>query len=131
MVLILPLAVIITSEELGIAVVGYSPLGHGFLTGQIKSRDDLPKGDMRLNLDRFTKEVSIPHPDWYPSDQSPHRDLNTTLRSLRVSTRSLKARGSRLPNFASHGLQALEIMLFRYPVHRKLFIPKRPQIPSV
>jgi len=48
--------VIAAAGELGIAVVGYSPLGHGFLTGQIKSRDDIPEGDMRLHLDRFSEE---------------------------------------------------------------------------
>jgi len=48
--------VIAAAKELGIAVVGYSPLGRGFLTGQIKSRDDLPEGDMRLHFDRFTEE---------------------------------------------------------------------------
>ncbi|THH16563.1 hypothetical protein EW146_g4111 [Bondarzewia mesenterica] len=32
--------VIATCEELGIAVVAYSPLGRGFLTGQIKKPDD-------------------------------------------------------------------------------------------
>lgn len=56
-VLTFPLAVIVTAKELGIAVVGYSPLGKGFLTGQIKSRDDLPEGDLRLHFDRFTEEV--------------------------------------------------------------------------
>ena len=33
--------VIPTCRELGIGIVAYSPLGRGFLTGQIKSRDDL------------------------------------------------------------------------------------------
>jgi aryl-alcohol dehydrogenase-like predicted oxidoreductase len=28
-------------RRLGIGIVAYSPLGRGFLTGQIKSRDDL------------------------------------------------------------------------------------------
>jgi len=48
--------VIATGKELGIAVIGYSPLGKGFLTGQIKSRDDLPQGDIRLHFDRFSEE---------------------------------------------------------------------------
>jgi len=48
--------VIATGKELGIAVVGYSPLGKGFLTGQIKSRKDLPEGDLRLHFDRFSEE---------------------------------------------------------------------------
>jgi len=48
--------VIAAAKELGIAVVGYSPLGRGFLTGQIKSREDIPEGDFRLHLDRFSEE---------------------------------------------------------------------------
>ena len=42
--------------ELGIPVVAYSPLGRGLLTGQIKSRDDFPEGDMRLHFPRFSEE---------------------------------------------------------------------------
>jgi len=48
--------VIATSKELGVTLVAYSPLGRGFLTGQIKSRADLPEGDMRLRLIRFSEE---------------------------------------------------------------------------
>ncbi|KAJ2537676.1 hypothetical protein EV175_006652, partial [Coemansia sp. RSA 1933] len=32
-------------RELGVTVVAYSPLGRGFLTGQIRSFDDLPEDD--------------------------------------------------------------------------------------
>jgi pyridoxine 4-dehydrogenase len=35
-------AVIETARELGIAVLAYSPIGKGFLTGQIKSTAHLP-----------------------------------------------------------------------------------------
>lgn len=42
-----------TCAELGIPIVAYSPLGRGFLTGQIKSYDDIPDGDFRRLLDRF------------------------------------------------------------------------------
>ncbi|MCP4029201.1 MAG: aldo/keto reductase, partial [Sphingomonas sp.] len=37
-------------RELGTGFVPYSPLGRGFLTGQITSRDDLPEGDYLLTL---------------------------------------------------------------------------------
>eukprot|EP01041_Mallomonas_annulata_P008548 gene8548-17628_t len=40
--------VIPTCRELGIKIVAYSPLGRGFLTGSIQSRDDLLPGDFRI-----------------------------------------------------------------------------------
>jgi aryl-alcohol dehydrogenase-like predicted oxidoreductase len=42
-----------TVRELGIGFVPYSPLGRGFLTGQIKSMDDLEPGDYRHSSPRF------------------------------------------------------------------------------
>jgi len=43
-------------RELGIGFVAYSPLGRGFLTGQIKSVDDFPEGDFRRHAPRFQGE---------------------------------------------------------------------------
>jgi aryl-alcohol dehydrogenase-like predicted oxidoreductase len=43
-------------DELGIGFVPYSPLGRGFLTGQIRSRDDLPSDDWRRNDPRYSEE---------------------------------------------------------------------------
>ncbi len=45
-----------TCRELGIGFVPYSPLGRGFLTGQINSRADLPADDWRLNDPRYSEE---------------------------------------------------------------------------
>lgn len=45
-----------TARELGIGFVPYSPLGRGFLTGQITTRDDLPEGDYRRNDPRYSEE---------------------------------------------------------------------------
>jgi len=42
-----------TTRELGIAFVAYSPLGRGFLTGQIKRFEDLPDDDYRRSSPRF------------------------------------------------------------------------------
>jgi aryl-alcohol dehydrogenase-like predicted oxidoreductase len=44
-------------RELGIGFVAYSPLGRGFLTGAIKQRDDLERGDWRLTNPRFSEEA--------------------------------------------------------------------------
>ncbi len=41
-------------RELGIALVPYSPLGRGFLSGQIRSLDDLDADDYRRKSPRFT-----------------------------------------------------------------------------
>jgi aryl-alcohol dehydrogenase-like predicted oxidoreductase len=46
--------VVETARGLGIGIVAYSPLGRGFLTGQITSPDDFPEGDFRAHLPRFT-----------------------------------------------------------------------------
>ena len=43
-------------RELGIGFVAYSPLGRGFLTGQIRSLDDLAPDDFRRNSPRFQGE---------------------------------------------------------------------------
>jgi len=42
--------------EHDIPIVAYSPLGRGFLTGQIRSHDDIPDGDFRKSVPRFSPE---------------------------------------------------------------------------
>ncbi|MFL6248093.1 MAG: aldo/keto reductase [Thermoanaerobaculia bacterium] len=53
-----------TVRELGIGFVAYSPLGRGFLTGRIKSIDDLEENDYRrrsprLQGDNFRKNLDV------------------------------------------------------------------------
>jgi aryl-alcohol dehydrogenase-like predicted oxidoreductase len=45
-----------TTRQLGVAFVGYSPLGRGFLTGQIKRFEDFAPDDYRRNSPRFQGE---------------------------------------------------------------------------
>jgi aryl-alcohol dehydrogenase-like predicted oxidoreductase len=46
-----------TLRELGIGFVPYSPLGRGFLTGQIRSPEDLDENDWRRTNPRFQGEA--------------------------------------------------------------------------
>jgi aryl-alcohol dehydrogenase-like predicted oxidoreductase len=48
--------VLATCRELGIGFVAYSPLGRGFLTGQIKRFEDFAPDDFRRNSPRFQGE---------------------------------------------------------------------------
>jgi aryl-alcohol dehydrogenase-like predicted oxidoreductase len=48
--------ILATCRELGIGFVAYSPLGRGFLTGQIKTFDDLAADDYRRFSPRFQGE---------------------------------------------------------------------------
>ncbi len=45
-----------TVRELGIGFVAYSPIGRGFLSGRIKSTDDLDEKDFRRRGPRFQEE---------------------------------------------------------------------------
>jgi aryl-alcohol dehydrogenase-like predicted oxidoreductase len=49
-------ALLPTLRDLGIGLVPFSPVGRGFLTGQIKRYGDLPENDMRRSLPRFQEE---------------------------------------------------------------------------
>lgn len=42
--------IIPTCRELGIAIVAYSPLGRGFLTGNIRSLKNLHESDVRFTI---------------------------------------------------------------------------------
>ncbi|KAG2223698.1 hypothetical protein INT45_007276 [Circinella minor] len=44
------------ARELGVSIIAYSPLGRGFLTGAIKSLDDIPENDFRRTVPRFSAE---------------------------------------------------------------------------
>jgi aryl-alcohol dehydrogenase-like predicted oxidoreductase len=48
--------ILATCHELGIGFVAYSPLGRGFLTGRIRSQNDLEAGDFRRHNPRFQGE---------------------------------------------------------------------------
>jgi aryl-alcohol dehydrogenase-like predicted oxidoreductase len=48
--------ILATCRELGIGFVPYSPLGRGFLTGTIRSLDELPQDDWRRQDPRYSQD---------------------------------------------------------------------------
>jgi aryl-alcohol dehydrogenase-like predicted oxidoreductase len=48
--------VLAATRAMGIGFVAYSPLGRGFLTGDIKSLDDMDAGDFRRQMPRYQPE---------------------------------------------------------------------------
>ena len=50
-------SVLPTMRELGVGLVAYSPLGRGFLTGAIRSVDDLAPDDFRRSNPRFAEQA--------------------------------------------------------------------------
>lgn len=43
-------------NKIGLPIICYSPLGRGLLTGQVKNTKDIPEGDFRKMLARFSDE---------------------------------------------------------------------------
>jgi aryl-alcohol dehydrogenase-like predicted oxidoreductase len=81
-----------TVRELGIAFVAYSPLGRGFLTGQIKSPADLAPDDWRLRNPRFQGENFQKNLDLAERVQALAREKGCTAAQLALAW--LLSRGS-------------------------------------
>jgi len=45
-----------TCHDLGVAIVAFSPIERGVLTGQLQSREDIPEGDVRRMLPKYSEE---------------------------------------------------------------------------
>jgi aryl-alcohol dehydrogenase-like predicted oxidoreductase len=74
-----------TTRELGIAFVAYSPLGRGFLTGQIKKFEDLEADDYRRNSPRFQGENFQKNIDLVARVESIAREKNCTPGQLALA----------------------------------------------
>lgn len=89
-------------RELGVAVVAYSPLGRGFLTGKYQSPDDFDENDFRRMTPRFSKEnfpknLEVSTSVFY---RSSHEETNrrTTCSSSRGLSSWLRRRAARPDN---------------------------------
>jgi aryl-alcohol dehydrogenase-like predicted oxidoreductase len=74
-----------TTRELGIAFVAYSPLGRGFLTGQIKRFEDFAPDDYRRNSPRFQGENFQKNLDLVARVEAIAREKNCTPGQLALA----------------------------------------------
>ena len=72
-------------RELQVALVAYSPLGRGFLTGEIKSPEDFPENDWRRIAPRFQGENFYKNLALVEKVQLMARDKNCTASQLALA----------------------------------------------
>ncbi|MBA3308580.1 MAG: aldo/keto reductase, partial [Nocardioidaceae bacterium] len=72
-------------RELGIGFVAYSPIGRGFLSGAIRSLDDLPEDDWRRTSPRFSVENFAKNLDIVDKVTELARDKGVTPSQLAIA----------------------------------------------
>ncbi|CDO92473.1 unnamed protein product [Kluyveromyces dobzhanskii CBS 2104] len=86
-------------NELGLPVVAYSPLGRGMLTGAVKSKTDIPKGDFRLLFKRFQGEAidhNVSLVEFLENEIIAKRSDKVTLAQIAIAW--IRSVGKRYPN---------------------------------
>ena len=106
-----------TCQELGISLMPYAPLGRGFLTGSIKSVDDLIEGDRRRDHPRFSAEniaknktkVSIIEK---LAEQSGFKPAQISLAWVLAKDNSIvPIPGTKHPKYIDENIRAVDIIL--------------------
>jgi aryl-alcohol dehydrogenase-like predicted oxidoreductase len=77
--------ILATCRELGIGFVAYSPLGRGFLTGQIKRFEDFAEDDFRRGISRFQGENFQKNLDLVKKVENIARENNCTPSQLALA----------------------------------------------
>ncbi|MFI2743544.1 aldo/keto reductase [Zhouia sp. PK063] len=77
--------VLATLNKLGIGFVAYSPLGRGFLSGKIKSINDLPENDFRRAIPRFQEAHFYKNVELVEAIEAMAKDKNITSSQLAIA----------------------------------------------
>ncbi|MBP5981304.1 MAG: aldo/keto reductase [Halomonas sp.] len=88
------IALIDACQELDVALVAFSPLGRGFLTGAIKADTVFSEGDMRANMPRFNADNLPKNLAVFSRIQSLAQSLDVTPAQLALAW--VKAQGSHI-----------------------------------
>ena len=114
--------VIKTLNELGIGFVAYSPLGRGFLTGQIRSIDDLPENDFRRAIPKFKEEYFHKNMNWLAAIESMAKEKAVTPSQLAlawiISKNILPIPGTKRRKYLDQNIAAASIVLSHADLQR-------------
>ena len=107
--------VIKTLNELGIGFVAYSPLGRGFLSGQIRSIDDLPENDFRRGIPRFQEQHFYKNLELVEAIEDLAKEKNVTSSQLAIawiiSKGILPIPGTKRRKYLEQNIEASNIVL--------------------
>ena len=113
-----------TVRELGIGFVAYSPLGRGFLSGKIRSLDDLDANDWRRRNPRFSAENFSKNLDVVKRVEEISREKRVTPSQLALAWVLSRGRdivpipGSRSRSHLEENVKALDIRLSERDLQR-------------
>ena len=111
-------------RELGIGFVAYSPLGRGFLTGQIKRFEDFAEDDFRRNISRFQGENFQKNLDLVAKVEEIARQKNCTSSQLALAWVLAQGEdivpipGTKRRHYLEENLKALDVQLTPADLHR-------------
>jgi aryl-alcohol dehydrogenase-like predicted oxidoreductase len=104
-----------TLHELGIGFVAYSPLGRGFLSGQIRTIDDLPENDFRRTIPRFQEAHFYKNIELVKAIEAMAEERNITSSQLVlawiISKGILPIPGTKRRKYVEQNIAATEIEL--------------------
>lgn len=104
-----------TLNELGIGFVAYSPLGRGFLSGQIRTPDDLPEDDFRRAIPRFQEAYFYKNIELVKAIEALAAEKNVTSSQLAIawiiSKGILPIPGTKQRKYVEQNLAAAAIQL--------------------
>jgi aryl-alcohol dehydrogenase-like predicted oxidoreductase len=104
-----------TLKELGIGFVAYSPLGRGFLSGQIRSIDDLPENDFRRGIPRFQEKYFHKNIELVEAIEALAKEKNVTSSQLAlawiISKGIVPIPGTKRRKYVEQNIEASKIVL--------------------
>ncbi|MCD8741009.1 aldo/keto reductase [Mucilaginibacter roseus] len=111
-----------TLAELGISLVAYSPLGRGFLTGDLKSPDDFAADDFRRNIPRFQGDQFYKNLELVNAINEMASEKNVTPSQLAIAWVLAKGHvpipGTKRVKYIEQNIAAAEIVLSSQEIDR-------------